>query len=407
MSNKKATARREPNFVAAKHSSPHRLCMKWTAILLLAMASFSMGATKQRGVWFWRDSSSPYGSDAILGVPALENETLAFLGSHGVKRVYGSYGNRPQNEAVLMAAWNTKLHASGLQSQLLLSENTWIFPAQRPSLLGHITAGIVTFNQAPRRLAGEKFDGLHLDIEPQGLPGWTLASPAEKRGYLLQFRDTLAEVRLLLVNAGLPTFPVYADLPVWFDNLPVDGGSVGWLSAADRNQWFTDISSSLTGITLMAFERATYSSINSGVAWERATMMGAGVRVALEVSIGSIASGQTWASVPNFNAMMETLEVAYGPAGAVDIQSYSQWRNAVAAQPILSVPALLLRSPVAAGGEVTFAAEAGWTYLVDYSADLCNWQEVARLRPSAASSMMHPVLFSQPQGFWKVSRFQE
>jgi hypothetical protein len=377
--------------------------MKWLIIFLLT-GSFSMAETKNRGVWFWRDSGSQYGSDAILGSASLENETLAFLTSRGVKRVYGSYGNRPVNEMAVMAAWNAKLHAANMQSQLLLSENTWIFPVHRPSLLGLITTGVVNFNNAPGRLAAEKFDGLHLDIEPQGLPEWSGATPAQKREFLLLLRDTFAEIRSLFVNSGLPGFPVYADLPVWFDNLPADGGSVGWLNAADRNQWFSDISASLTGITMMAFERSTYNSINNGVSWERTNVSGATVRVALEALVGS---GQTWSSMPNFNAMMQTLETAYGSNGAVDIQSYTQWREATAAQPIYDVRAYLERSPSVDAGKVTFSTEMGWTYLVHHSQDLCNWQEVARSKPTVPSSISHPVEFTQARGFWKVSRFQE
>ena len=369
-------------------------------LLLLALCQPAL-ATKHRGVWFWRDAGSPYGADNIVGVAGLENATVAFFGSHSIRRVYGSYGDRPITAPAVIATWNSKLHGAGLQSQSLLSENTWIQTAIRPALLTLITTRVLNFNAG--RPATEKFDGLHLDIEPQALPEWSGLTPAQKRAYLLLLRDTYADVRAHLVSAGQPTFPVYADLPVWFDNLPVDGGSIGWLNAADRDLWFASIAVSLTGITLMPFDRQTFTSINSGVMWERANVTGAVVRTGLEADIGV---GLTWASLPNFNAMMETVEAAYGPTGAVDIQSYRQWREAIAAQPIIPVSALHL-AHTALGADLVFPAEPLWTHVILYSPNLCNWQEIARYRGASSAQISHPVDMRATRGYWQVFRFQE
>ena len=334
----------------------------------------------------------------------LENATITFLGGKSVRMIYGSYGDRPITEASVIAAWNAKLQAAGMESQSLLSENTWIQVAFRPALLSLITTRVLNYNNAPGRTAAEKFDGLHLDIEPQGLPEWSGLTPAQKRSYLLLLRDTFVDVRAHFVAAGQPAFPVYADLPVWFDNLPVDGGSIGWLSAADRNQWFNDIAAPLTGITLMPFDRLTFTSINDGVMWERANVTGAVVRSGIEADIGA---GLTWASVPDFNAMMETMESAYGPGGAVDIQSYRQWREAIAAQPIIFVAAALRKAQSTGIGEIVFPAEASWTHIVLYSTNLCAWQELKRYKSTTSGMVSHTVDLRQSRGFWQVVRFQE
>jgi hypothetical protein len=302
----------------------------------------------------------------------------------------------------VIAAWNAKLKAAGMQSQCLLSENTWIHPAIRPALLTLITQRVINFNNAVGRTNAEKFDGLHLDIEPQGLPEWGTLDAAQMRLYLLELRDTLAAVRSHFVAAGLPTFPVYADLPVWFDNYP--GGSIGWLSIADRDAWYAAVAASLTGLTLMPFERTTFSSINNGVAWERANVTGAVVRVGIEADIGPT---KTWASVPDFDAMMETMEAAYGAGGAVDIQSYRQWREAIAAQPLIPVAITMRPAQLANGADLVYPAEAGWTHIVMYSVDLCAWQELSRIKVAAPGTNTQRVQFSGPRGFWKVLRFQE
>jgi hypothetical protein len=302
----------------------------------------------------------------------------------------------------VIAAWNAKLHASGIQTQSLMSENTWIQPANRPTLLSHITTRLIGFNTAPGRTVAERFDALHLDIEPQALPEWSGLTPTQKRSYLLLLRDTFADVRSHLASLGQPTFPVYADLPVWFDNLPIAGGSIGWIDAADRDQWYGDIATSLTGITLMPFDRLTFSSIDSGVAWERANFAKP-VRCGLEADIGP---GQTWASVPDFDNMIGTLETNYGAAGATDIQSYRQWREEIAAQPIIPVAAVLHFAPTGIGA-VEFDSEPGWTHIIHYSANLCDWVEVKRFATSVAGRLSLPVNTREPRGFWMVSRFQE
>lgn len=373
------------------------------AFVALLLASVSVQASKHRAVWFWKSADSPYGATNIVGNNTLENQTIAFFNSKSIKRVYGSYGSQPETDPGAAATWNTKLQSAGIQSQFLMSENTWIFVTNRPGLLTKITDRVISFNGAPGRLASERFDALHLDIEPQALPEWSGLTPAQKRDHLNLLRDTYADVRQHFVNAGLPSFPVYADLPVWFDNLPTDGGSVGWTGAVERDQWFTDVATSLAGITLMPFDRLTFSSIDNGVSWERVNIAGATVRVGLEADIGT---GLTWEAVPDFHAMMETLESSYGASGAVDIQSYALWREALAAQPIIAVAAALQKIQLPNQGELVFDTETHWTYLIHHTTDLCAWREILRVRSVEPGRERYPVEFNAPQGFWRVSRFQ-
>jgi len=372
------------------------------AILLLLCPAFSQ-ASKHRAVWFWQDAGSPYGASNIVGNNVLENQTVAILQNRMVKRVYGSYGQHPVTNAAVIAGWNAKLEAAGIQSQFLMSENTWIFPSNHAGFLMKISERVIDFNNAPGRTAAQKFDGLHLDIEPQALGEWSGLSAAGKRNYLLLLRDTYAAVRQHLTNEGAPAFPVYADLPVWFDNLPVDGGSIGWSGAAERDQWFADIAVSLTGISLMAFERTTLSSISNGVAWERANISGADVRVGLEADVGA---GLTWATLADFNVMIENVEGAFGPGDAVEIQSYTLWREAIAAGPIVSVAVAFHYALALGSGDISFDTETNWTYLVHHTIDLCAWQEIQRVKAAETGSVKLPVRLREPRGFWRVTRFR-
>lgn len=375
-----------------------------TAALLALALSLPAAECKHRGVWFWQDAGNPYGAATIVGNAVLENQTVTFLTSKSVKRVYGSYGTQPVTSPSVSAAWNTKLNAAGIQSQFLMSETTSIFPSNHPALLTKIDQRVLNFNSAPGRTGPEKFDALHLDIEPQALPDWSALTSSEKRDHLLLLRDTYAAIRAHLITSGVPTFPVYADLPVWFDRLPVDGGQIGWTNAADRNQWFTNIASSLTGYTLMAFDQSSFTAITNNVAWEMTNGIATQVRVAIEADVGVT---NTWTNLPAFNAMLETLETAYGPTHAVDIQSYVKWREAIAAGPVIPVAvAFSLASPLI-GGEIVFDAKPSSTYIVLHSFNLCNWQEVLRIKSQHSGPMAVPIRFDNSQGFWRIESFTE
>lgn len=370
--------------------------------MLLLAWSLPAAECKHRGVWFWQDAGNPYGASNIVGNATLENQTVAFLTSKSVKRVYGSYGTQPVTSPSTNATWNAKLHAASIQSQFLMSETTSIFPSNHPVLLTKISLRVLNFNSAPGRTVPEKFDALHLDIEPQALPNWSALTSSEKRDHLLLLRDTYAVIRTHLVTQGVPTFPVYADLPVWFDRLPTDGGQIGWTNAADRNQWFTNIAASLSGYTLMAFDQSSFSAISNSVAWELTNGISTQVRVAIEADVGVT---NTWTNLPAFNAMLETLETANGPTHAVDIQSYVKWREAIAAGPVIPVAvAFSLVNPLI-GGEIVFDAKPTTTYIVLHSFNLCHWQEILRVKSQQSGPMAVPVRFDNAQGFWRVERF--
>ncbi|MDF7807565.1 hypothetical protein P4E94_08965 [Pontiellaceae bacterium B12219] len=374
----------------AKTKSSKRIAAS-TAILLLA--ALPCTANKNRAVWFWAASGSVYGSVSIVGTPVRETQTLDFFNGHGIKKVYGSYQNRPVSEPAVVAAWNAKLDAEGIESQFLMSENTWIFPTNHASFLAKITERVINFN-AGQPAAGQ-FDGLHLDIEPQALTDFKDGSPTLKRDYLNLLRDTYAAVRTHFVTNGLPDFPIYADLPVWFDSSP----SIGWTDTAERDAWFAAISTNLTGISLMPFDRDSFSSIDDGVSWERTNITNATVRIGLETDIGS--SG-TWATSLDFDAMMETLESSYGTDEATDIQAYAIWRQKLIDEAIGSVGADLYATPGSKQAEIQFNTKPDTTYAILHTINLCNWKEIARFRAAEVLSTNITVSTDDPVGFWKV-----
>jgi hypothetical protein len=308
------------------------LASRFVLAVILVVAMGRSGAAEARGIWWWTSAGSPWGVDQVLGNAAKEADVLQFLKAWNFGRVYCSFSAQTRANPAIIRAWNAKLHAAGIASQFLLSENTWIFPPYRTNLLTvHIQPKLIDFNAAATN-AAQRYDALHLDIEPHGLPEWGTNTPAWRKSYLLQLRDTFQAVRTYLDQHGAQDIPVYADLPVWFDQIPTP---VGWDSTAERDAWFTALGQSLAGISLMAYERKTAASIDSGVAWEIQNFTGE-CRVALEANVGI--NNNTWTNFSALMAMIRMEEQTGSPPRRLDVHDFVQfhdlpqpvetWRNA-------------------------------------------------------------------------------
>lgn len=91
----------------------------------------------------------------------------------------------------------------------------------------------------------------------------------------------------------------------------------------------------------------------------------------------------------------------------MDIQSYVKWREAIAAGSMIPVAvAFALASPLI-GGEIVFDAKPTTTYIVLHSINLCNWQEILRIKSQQSGPMAVPIRFDHSQGFWRIESFTE
>ena len=290
-------------------------------LLALIFPLFRVGATEPRGIWWWTSAGRPWGVDQVLGDNNKETQALQFLKAWNFGRVYCSFSTQTCSNPAVIRAWNTRLHAAGISSQFLLSENTWIFPQYRDNLLTvHIQPKLIDFNAAATNGA-QRYDALHLDIEPHGLPQWGTNTPVGRKDYLFLLRDTFQAVRTYLDQHGASDIPVYADLPVWYDQLPTP---VGWSATAERDAWFAALGQSLAGISLMAYERNTAASIESGVAWELQHFTNE-CRVALEANVGN--NGSTWPSFAALMNMIQTEEQTGSPPRRLDVHDFVQFHD--------------------------------------------------------------------------------
>jgi hypothetical protein len=143
------------------------------------------------GLWVWK---SPTVLEAPRGAEALRD----FCTSQGINEVYVSISaNSEAAEENALAQAIGLLHRANIRVEALLSSTEADEPGKhRETLLNHVQ-GIVQFNEKHR---GDRFDGIHLDVEPQQRP--------ENKGvgnlrFLPGLSDAFREVVAVAEPAGL------------------------------------------------------------------------------------------------------------------------------------------------------------------------------------------------------------
>jgi hypothetical protein len=170
--------------------------MKWLLCALLAQVFVLAAAAAERaapvhGLWLWKSSS-------VLQAPSAVQALDEFCRASAITEVYVSVpSNYSALEELHLAQLITRLHGSGVRVEALLSSTNADEPGgPRTKLLDHVQS-ILQFN---RQHAAQRFDGVHLDIEPQ-------QRPENKGPGNLQFLPGLVQayraVRVLTERAGL------------------------------------------------------------------------------------------------------------------------------------------------------------------------------------------------------------
>ncbi|MFT6181488.1 MAG: hypothetical protein ACJAQT_004251 [Akkermansiaceae bacterium] len=313
--------------------------MKLKTLLLVALLPFAANATPNRGLWFWGNTtipdgiggttSSPYGASLVVGNPVLERDCLAFFKLHHVKRIYGSYGTRPQTagQIPIIASWNEKLDCLRIDSQILISGSTVTTPAHINVYLAKITNRLINFNNLHVSEPRKQFDALHLDIEPQQQAAWQSGTSTDKRAFLGDLLNTFTAIRAHLDADGYADFPIYADIPYTWDKFP---GSIAWADATDRDNWFLDLKDVLTGLSIMTFSKTNAPALDLATAYERAGALDGFSRIGIQPKVGDTdETGIYWPDYPTFNGVLHDLEALVEHDETTDIENFGLWRHAI------------------------------------------------------------------------------
>jgi hypothetical protein len=148
-------------------------------------------STEVHGLWVWK-------SPSVLEAPHGAEDLLDFCKSHGINEVYVSISAKSEAaEESHLAHLISLSHRSNIRVEALLSSADADEPGKhRDTLLNHVQE-IVQFN---RRHSADRFDGIHLDVEPQQRP--ENKGPGNLR-FLPGLADALRAVRAAAEPAGM------------------------------------------------------------------------------------------------------------------------------------------------------------------------------------------------------------
>jgi hypothetical protein len=168
------------------------------AILFLPLLpAFSLSASAQtspaliHGLWVWK-------SPTVLAAPHAAESLRDFCKSQGINEVYLSISARSEaSEESQLVHLITELHHSNIRAEALLSSTDADEPGKHRDSLVQKVQLIVQFNQKHR---AERFDGIHLDVEPQQRP--ENKGPGNLR-FLPGLADAFRAVRAVAEPAGM------------------------------------------------------------------------------------------------------------------------------------------------------------------------------------------------------------
>jgi hypothetical protein len=149
------------SFTVGMRCFTSRLCL-WIVCgnLLVGAAVPAFGATLVHGIWVWK-------SQSILESPHAAETLRDFCQSQGINEIYISVSTRnTASDNDHLARLIALLHRSNIRVEALLSsENADEGGKHLDKLLDHVRQ-IIQFNEH----RADRFDGIHLDIEPQQRP---------------------------------------------------------------------------------------------------------------------------------------------------------------------------------------------------------------------------------------------
>jgi hypothetical protein len=227
------------------------------AALLIAVTA-AAAQTPVHGLWIWK-------SPEVLAAPHAAEKLSEFCKTEGITEVYVSISAKSfESEKLALARAIAVLHRERVRVEALLSSTEADEPGKhRENLLEHAQE-VVQFN---REHPAARFDGIHLDLEPQ-------QRPENKGPGNLRFLPGLAEAfRAVRAQAQPAGMSVDADIP----NKLLKG------SLDERKMLLT----SLPRVTLMMYELS--SPTDGDTAEQKATKVAYASRKFLDMAYDGLA----------------------------------------------------------------------------------------------------------------------
>jgi hypothetical protein len=160
-------------------------------LAILVPIAFGQTSGEVHGLWVWKSAE-------VLGAPRGVEKLRDFCVAQGINEVYVSYSASSETtEEAEMVRLISLMHRAGTRVEALVSSTDADQPGKHRDKLLERVNQILQFN---RRHPGDRFAGIHLDIEPQQRP--ENKGPGNLR-FLPDLTDAFRQVRSLTDSAGI------------------------------------------------------------------------------------------------------------------------------------------------------------------------------------------------------------
>ena len=177
----------------------------WMTGAVLLLATSAPAATIARATWLWNNS--------VVDSAARRDDVLRFCGDRRIDTIFlYAPADHLQDRAAEFRAFLAAAHARRMQVEALGGESGWVWEREK---LSAFLAAVRAFNDAGK--SDERFDGVHLDIEPYDTPQWKQDPDTGGKAYL----ETLEAAR---AEAG--DMKLAADVPPWFGEIATPEGTL-------------------------------------------------------------------------------------------------------------------------------------------------------------------------------------
>lgn len=172
-------------------------CLIFVGSLISSLAMAQAQVAPRRAVWLWDTPSIAHASNDLLKFAALKNVGTIYLQINmGVDdSVYQCFISAASSQNITVDA--------------LMGAPTWVLPAQERRVQDTLD-WVTTYQNASR--SGQRFAGIHFDIEPYLLPEWKTSQSTVVAGWQEVARKLVTTARLLNV-------PASADIPFWLHTI--------------------------------------------------------------------------------------------------------------------------------------------------------------------------------------------
>jgi hypothetical protein len=151
-----------------------------------------------------------------------KDKTLDFLGRNGVNLLYLQIDE--EIPAGVYSTFISEATSRGIVVHALGGDPNWVLPEQKGKLYQFID-WVNTYNNSVKPV--ERFNGIHLDVEPYVLPQWR-SDPDKTMGLWMDLVSGF--VQQVKADTHLTTG---ADLPVWLDKVSLNDGYGGKTTLSD------------------------------------------------------------------------------------------------------------------------------------------------------------------------------